>query len=36
VFIIVKLVVSLAADKNENRILDCTNCFIKNDCTVQK
>ena len=36
VFIIVKIVVSFAAEKSENEILDCTECFIKNDCTVQK
>lgn len=31
VLIIVKLVISLVADKSSNRILDCTECFIRNN-----
>ena len=32
VFIIVKLVISLAADGGGGRIVECAECFIKNEC----
>ena len=32
VFVIVKVVVSVAADGTSSRILECTECFIENDC----
>lgn len=32
VFVIVKVVISLAADSTGARILKCTHCFIENDC----
>ena len=32
VFLVVKLVVSLVADGTSSKILECTECFIKNDC----
>ena len=34
VFVIVKAVISLVGDTNSNRILDCAECFINNDCAV--
>ena len=30
-FVIVKLVIGLVADSN-SKIIDCTNCFIRNEC----
>jgi len=32
VFIIVKFVISIVADNNGSKIIDCAECFIKNDC----
>lgn len=32
VFSIVKLIISLVADGNENQLIDCAECFIKNEC----
>lgn len=32
VFVIVKLIISFAADGNGNNIMDCAECFIKNEC----
>ena len=32
VFIIVKLVISFVADNSTNNIMDCAECFIKNEC----
>ena len=32
VFVIVKLVVSFAADSNKTDIVECMDCFISNDC----
>ena len=32
VFVIVKVVISVAADGTSSRILECTECFIENDC----
>ena len=34
VFVIVKFVISLAADNSSNDILDCAECFIENKCAV--
>lgn len=36
VFVFVKLLVSFVADSDKSRIINCAECFIKNDCTVQK
>lgn len=33
VFSIVKLIISLVADGNENQLIDCVECFIKNKCS---
>lgn len=35
VFVFVKLLISFAADANDNRIINCAECFIKNNCTSQ-
>lgn len=32
IFIAVKLVISLVADSSSNKILDCAECFINNNC----
>lgn len=32
VFVIVKVVVSLVADGTSNRIMECAECFIENEC----
>ena len=32
VFIIVKFVISVVADSNSSKIIDCAECFIKEDC----
>ena len=32
VFVIVKVVIGVAADGTKNEILDCTECFISNEC----
>lgn len=32
VFVIVKVLISVVADSSSNRILECTECFIENDC----
>lgn len=32
VFVVVKLIVSFAADGNSSQIMDCAECFIKNNC----
>ena len=34
VFVIVKFVISVAADASNSEILDCAECFIQNKCTV--
>lgn len=33
VFSIVKIIISLVADGNENQLIDCAECFIKNECS---
>lgn len=35
VFIVVKLVISFAADNTSSNIMDCTECFIKNECDTE-
>ena len=32
IFMFVKLIISLVADNSSNKILDCAECFIKNEC----
>lgn len=36
VFVFVKLLISFVADSNGSKIINCAECFIKNDCTVQR
>ena len=35
VFVIVKVLISLVADSSGSRIIDCVECFIKNECDLQ-
>ena len=35
VFVIIKVVVSIAADSNSSLIMKCTECFVKNNCEVR-
>lgn len=36
VFVGVKMIISFVADNNSNRIIDCTDCFIRNKCTSKE
>ncbi len=36
VFVVVKFVISLVADNNGSRILECADCFISGECSNKK
>ncbi len=36
VFVVVRLVISMVADSNGGRILECADCFISGNCTSKK
>lgn len=36
VFVVVKFVISLVADNNSSRILECADCFISGECSNKK